>query len=103
MSYISTLRVQVKPGTGPQIEQLVHERLVPLRQELRARGEVLFMTVVRAEEPADHYEIITHWASKEAHDRHEDSPAEREGLAAAAAYLAAQPSEWGGTPVVEVR
>jgi len=103
MSYISTLRVQVKPGTAHQIEQLVQERLVPLRQELRARGDVLFMTVVRAEDPPDSYEIITHWASKEAHDRNEDSPDEREGLAAAAAYLAAPPAELGGIPLVEVR
>ncbi len=61
MSYISTLRVQVKPGTGAAIERLIHERLVPVRQELLSRGEVLSMTVIRAEEPADTYEVITHY------------------------------------------
>lgn len=102
MAYVSTLRIQIKPGTAQALEQLVQERLVPLRRALLARGDVLFMAVVRAADPADHYELITHWASQEAHDRNEDSPAEREGLAAAAAYLAAPPAELRGVPVVEL-
>ena len=54
----------------------------------RARFYLFEALGINSQEPRDHYEIITHWASKEAHDRNEDSPAEREGLAAAAAYLA---------------
>ena len=102
MSYISTLRVQIKPGTAPAIEQLLQERLVPVRQELLTRGDVLAMMVIRAEEPADTYELITHWASKEAHDRNENSPAEQAALAAAAAYIAAAPAELAGSPIVEL-
>ena len=100
MPYISTLRVQVTLGRAYEIEQLLKERLVPVRQDLLTRGDVLTMTVVRAEDPADYYEVITHWASKEAHDRNEDSPAEQAGLAAAAAYLAAPPVELRGNPIV---
>lgn len=103
MSYVSTLRVQVKPGTAPQIEQLLHERLVPARQDLLTRGDILYMAVIRAEDPADYYELITHWASKEAHDRNENSPVEQEGLAAALAYLVAPPVELDGSPIVELK
>ena len=81
MPYIATMRFQVKPGTAQvieQIEQLVQERLVPVRQDLLARGDLPFMTAVRADEPADHYDLITHWASREALDRYEESSAERE-------------------------
>ena len=37
-SYISTLRVQVKPGTDPQIEQAVQEHLVPARRRAPRTG-----------------------------------------------------------------
>jgi quinol monooxygenase YgiN len=102
MSYISTLRFQIKQGTAPDIERLIQERLVPVRQELLTRGDVLSMLVIRAEEPANMYEVITHWASKEAHDRNENSPAEQAGLAAAAAYMAAAPVELAGSLIVEL-
>lgn len=102
MSYISTVRVQVKPGLAQHIEQAIQERLVPARQALLARGDLLSMRVIRALDPADTYELITEWVSKEAHDRNEDSPTERDALAAAAAYLAAPPAELDGSPLVEL-
>lgn len=102
MSFVSTVRVRVNPGAGEQLEQLFQEHLLPARRTLKQQGDVLSMVLVRGSEPEDEYELITHWASKEAHDRNENSPAEAAVLRAAASLVAAPPSELSGTRVVEL-
>lgn len=45
--------------------------------------------------------MITVWATREAHERSEDSPAEREGLRQIAGYLAGPPEQFAGEVIGE--
>jgi hypothetical protein len=47
--------------------------IVPAWRELRARGELLAVPLVRAEGADEQYDLVTRQASKDAHDRNADS------------------------------
>ena len=89
--YVSMLRVRIKSGTANQIERLFTAHCVPAWRELQARGELLSLTLVRSEAADDQYDLVTHWASKEAHDRNEDSFVAEVYAMAFACYIAARP------------
>jgi heme-degrading monooxygenase HmoA len=90
--YVSTLRVRIKSGTANEVERLFTAHSVPAWRELQARGELLAVTLVRPEAADDQYDLITRWASKEAHDRNEDSFVAEAYALAVACYLAARPT-----------
>jgi quinol monooxygenase YgiN len=72
MCYVSTLRVRINSGTANQVERLFTEHIPPAWRELLARGELLSLTLVRSEAAEDQYDLVTQWASKDAHDRNTD-------------------------------
>ena len=89
--YVSMLRVRIKSGTANEVERLFTAHSVPAWRELQARGELLSLTLVRSEAADDQYDLVTHWASKEAHDRNEDSFLAEVYAMAFACYIAARP------------
>jgi hypothetical protein len=89
--YVSTLRVRIKSGMANQVERLFTGHLVPAWRELQARGELLSLTLVRAEGADDQYDLVTQWASQEAHDRNGESFVAEVYALAVACYLAARP------------
>ena len=89
--YVSMLRVRIKSGPANEVERLFTAHSVPAWRELQARGELLSLTLVRSEAADDQYDLVTHWASKEAHDRNEDSFVAEVYAMAFACYIAARP------------
>src|SRR5437763_784091 len=89
--YVSMLRVRIKSGTANQIERLFTAHRAPAWRELQARGELLSLTLVRSEAADDQYDLVTHWASQEAHDRNEDSFVAEVYTLALACYIATRP------------
>lgn len=95
MSYLSINRVAVKPGAGPDVERAVAPFLAA-RRALLGEGDLLATHLVRGEAE---YALVSEWASREAHDRHEDSPDERAALAALAPFVAGAPDQFAGEVV----
>jgi len=93
--YISTGYVRIRPGTYPLVKRVYREHFLPARQELFARGDILSMNLVilRRETDAEEVALITHWASKQAHDRSEGSPAEKAAERMLRGYLLAPARE----------
>jgi hypothetical protein len=87
--YISTVYLRFKPGTYPLLERVYREQFLPARQELLTRGDIVSMTMVtlRRDTEAEEFALMTHWASKAAHDRSEGSPAEEAAAKAMRGYL----------------
>jgi heme-degrading monooxygenase HmoA len=102
MAYVSINRATIKPGAGAEFERVAEQWLRDQRERL-PREELLSRQLVRADDRAE-YAVISVWASKEAHERNEDSPAERGALGLIAGYLAAPPpAQFTGEVVVEAR
>src|SRR5205809_5640876 len=102
MTYVSINRAAVTPESAAEFERIAAEWLRGERERL-PREELLSRQLVRADDGAE-YAVISVWASKEAHERNEDSPAEREALGLIAGYLAAPPpAQFTGEVVVEAR
>ena len=80
-------------STANAVERLFTVHSVPAWRELQARGELLSVTLARSEVADDQYDLITHRASKEAHDRNEDSFMAEVYALAVACYLAALPTK----------
>ena len=97
MSYVSINRVAVQPGTGPDVERAVAP-FFQARQELLQRGDLLATHRLRGEGGSE-YVLISIWASRDAHDRQEDSPAEAAAMAQLAAFLTGPPSQFTGEVV----
>ena len=93
--YISTGYVRLRPGTYPLVERVYREHFLPARQELFARGDILSMNLVilRRDTEAEEVALMTHWASKQAHDRSEGSPAEKAAEQMLRGYLLAPEKE----------
>ena len=88
--YESTLRVRIKSSMANQVEQLFTEHKVPAWRELQARGELLSVTLVRVEASEVQYDLVTQWASKDAHDRNADTVVAEVYALAMACYIAAR-------------
>lgn len=101
MSYISINRVAVQPGTGPDVERAVAP-FFAARQALLREGDLLATDLVRGEGGTE-YALISVWASRAAHDRHEDSPDEQAALAALAPFVAGPPTQFAGEAVASLR
>lgn len=88
MSYITTFSLRFKPGTRKDIER-VYRDFVVARRELVARGELFStsMVLIGADAEGEDYQIISHWASKQAHDRNEHHPADLAAQRAATPFL----------------
>jgi quinol monooxygenase YgiN len=88
VAYITTVSFRVKSGFGKDLERVFREMVVG-RRELVARGDLLSSSLVRigADAAGEYYQLISHWASKEAHDRSEDNPADLEAQRAATPFL----------------
>jgi heme-degrading monooxygenase HmoA len=91
VGYASMLRIRIKSGTANEVERLFTAHRAPAWRELQARGELLSWTLVRSEATDDQYDLVTHWASKDAHDRNEDSFVAEVYAMALACYIAARP------------
>jgi heme-degrading monooxygenase HmoA len=101
MAYVSISRATIKAGAGAEFERVAERWLRNQREEV-PREELLSRRLVRADDGAE-YAVISVWASKEAHERQEDSPAEREALGLIAGYLAAPPpAQFAGEVVIQV-
>ena len=101
MAYISINRAAIRPEAAAEFERVAEEWLRGERERL-PRDELLSRQLVRADDQAE-YAVISVWASKEAHDRNEDSPAEQEALRLIAGYLAGRPQQFTGEVIAEVR
>ena len=99
MTYVSINRAPIKPEAGPEFERSAERWLRSQREQL-PRDELLSRQLVRADDQAE-YVVISVWASREAHDRNEDSPAEREAMRLIAGYLDGQPTQFTGEVVGE--
>jgi len=99
MTYVSINRAPIKPEAGPEFERAAERWLRSQREQL-PRDELLSRQLVRADDQAE-YVVISVWASREAHDRNEDSPAEREAMRLIAGYLDGQPTQFTGEVVGE--
>jgi heme-degrading monooxygenase HmoA len=99
MTYISINRVAVKPGSAAEFERIAAAWLRSERKRLPLE-ELIDRQLVRADSGAE-YAMITLWATRAAHERSEDSPAEREGLQQIAGYLAGPPEQFGGEVIGE--
>ena len=89
--YVSTLHVRINSVTATQVERLFTEHILPVGHELQARGELLSVTLVRSEAAEDQYDLVTQWASKDAHDRNADGFVALIYALALACYIAARP------------
>jgi quinol monooxygenase YgiN len=88
MSYITTVSLRIRLGAGQEFERIAAEMMAG-RRELVARGDLLSTSLIRivADAQSEFYLLISHWASKEAHDRSEDNPADLEAQRAATPLL----------------
>ena len=78
------------------------ERWLYSERERLPRDELLARQVVRGDGGSD-YVVVSVWTNREAHERSEDSPAEREALRLIAGYLARAPEpQFAGEVVSEV-
>ena len=101
MAYISINRAPIKPAEVAEFERIA-ERWLRGERERLPREELLSRQLVRADDRAE-YAVISVWASQEAHDRNEDSPAEREAMRLIAGLLAGAPEQLAGEVVAEAR
>jgi len=101
MAYISINRAPIKPAEAAEFERIA-ERWLRGERERLPREELLSRQLVRADDRAE-YAVISVWASQEAHDRNEDSPAEREAMRLIAGLLAGAPEQFAGEVVAEAR
>lgn len=100
MPYVSINRVTLKPGAGPEVERALGPFL-RARQELIRQGDLLATRLARGEGGTE-YALVSVWASRAAHERHEDGPAERAALAQLAPFVAGPPSEFAGEVIAEL-
>jgi heme-degrading monooxygenase HmoA len=102
--YVSTLHVRINSGTANQVERLFTEHILSVWRGFQARGELLSLTLVRSEAVEDQYDLVTQWASKDAHDRNTDAFVAQVYALALACYIAARPKAGatGQAPVVAV-
>lgn len=100
---MSTVRARFKPESVDEVERLFNEQFVPLRRQLKERGDLQRMALIRSASEPGAYELVSVWASKEAHDRNEQSALEQAVLGALAGHIAAPLDEFAGSVVVAVR
>src|SRR5918912_2727983 len=101
MAYVSINRAAIKPEAAPEFERIAAQWLHSERERL-SRDELLSRQVVRADDGSEYY-VISVWASREAHDRNEDSPAEQEALRLIGGMFAGQPEQFTGEGIIDVR
>ena len=101
MTYIAINRATIQSESAAEFERIAAEWLRGERARL-PNEELLSRQLVRADGGRE-YAVISVWASKEVHDRHEDGPAEREGLRLLAPHLAGRPEQFTGEVVLDVR
>src|SRR5919199_2237737 len=99
MAYVSINRAAIKPEAAPEFERIGAQWLHSERERL-SRDELLSRQLVRADDGSEYF-VISVWASREAHERNEDSPAEQEGLRQIAGLLAGQPEQFTGEVIVD--
>jgi heme-degrading monooxygenase HmoA len=99
MAYSSINHVAIKPAAAAEFERIAEWRLRGERERL-PREELLSRQLVRADGLAE-YAVLSVWASREAHDRNEDSPAEQEALRLLAGLLVGQPTQFAGDVAIE--
>ncbi|GEM_PF-4465103 len=100
MAYASTVRVSVTEGAAATAKSLVQQMLAN-RRHWQTSGDLLRAYVFCSEDQAQ-FELVSIWASKAAHDRHEDDPAEAPLLRQLVPHLTGQPSEVAGEVVAEL-
>lgn len=100
MAFVSINRITLRPGTGAEVERAVAP-FVKARQELIRQGDLLGMHMARSEDQTE-YALVSVWASREAHDRNEDSPAEQAALRQLAPLAAVPPDEFTGDVIAEL-
>lgn len=100
MSYVSIVRVAVKPGAGFDVERGI-EQVLALRRSWVERGDLIASRIVRADDGAE-YALVSAWKDREAHQRHEDDPEEGKILAQFASSFAGPPQEFGGEVIAGV-
>jgi hypothetical protein len=89
VSSITTISFRCKSGTCQEVERVYRDFLLAGRRGLVERGELFSTSLVRlgADAEGEDYQIISHWASKEAHDRNEDNPQDLEAQRAVTPFL----------------
>src|SRR5438093_13729490 len=101
MAYISINRAAIKPESAPEVERIGAQWLHSERERL-SRDELLSRQLVRADAGSEYF-VISVWASRAAHDRNEDSPAEQEALRLIVGMFAGQPEQYTGEVIVDAR
>jgi quinol monooxygenase YgiN len=100
MAYVSVVRIVVKPGAGAEVERLIDQGLA-IRRDWQRQGDLLATWIVGTADRSE-YVLVSTWASREAHDRHEDAPEEDAVLRQLAGHLAAPPTETSGDLIAEL-
>jgi heme-degrading monooxygenase HmoA len=100
MAFVSINQITLRPGRGAEVEDAIGP-FVRARQELIRRGDLLAMHMARSEDQTG-YALVSVWASREAHDRSEDSPAEQAAMSQLAKLVAAPPTEFTGEVIAEL-
>ena len=101
MTYVSINRAAVKPESAADFERIGAQWLRSERERL-PREELLSRQLVRLDARSE-YVVISIWASRGAHDRNEDSPAEQEALRLIGGMFAGQPEQITGEVIIDVR
>lgn len=100
MPYISMLRVGVLPGSDEVVERGIRSAFA-LRKTWQAQGDLLSSRLVRSES-GNEYMLVSVWADKGAHDRHEDDPAEQEALRPVLQRFTGRPEEFDGEVIANL-
>lgn len=100
MSYVSITRLQVKPGSGPELERIA-KQAVAGRQRWKEEGDLLATYMARSDDQGE-YVLVSVWASKAADEAHEDDPADQQAMRAAGPLLAGPPSAFAGEVFAEL-
>src|SRR5437763_15218424 len=101
MTYVSINQAAIRPESTAEFERIGAEWLRSERERL-PREELLSRELVRADDRPE-YVVLSVWASRAAHERNEDSPAEREALRLIVGLLAGQPAQFTGEVLADVR
>ena len=100
MTHVAINRIPVQPGN----DELIRQSALAFFEERRSLlgGDLRSMQLVRSADGGE-YALISVWASRAAHDRHEDSPDEQAALAALAPFVAGPPTQFAGEAVASLR
>src|SRR5437016_1339309 len=101
MADVSINRVVITRESAAEFERLGARWLRGERERLPPE-ELLSRQLVRADDRPE-YAVLSAWAGREAHERNEDGPAEREALRLAGGMFAAQPTQFTAEVLTDVR